>query len=194
MLGQAAAMLLAACSQQPQPANTTAGVAAPAPPADRIPDAPAPTPALVRDVGEPAVAVPGAPRPTSLSEGPFAADSGQAGADAVQTYVALLGEGRVRDALRLWDRGASGKPDAADLARYRRFHADVGGPGQIEGAAGSRYVTVPVRFDATLRNGRRLVEEGTVTLRRVGEVDGATPEQKRWHIFSIDVRSAQPRR
>ena len=193
MLGQAAAMLLAACSQQPQPANTTAGVAAPVPPAARIPAAP--TPALVRDVGEPAVAAPGAPRPTtSLPERPFAADSGQGGADVVQTYVALLGAGRVRDALRLWDRGASGKPDAADLARYRRFHADVGGPGQIEGAAGSRYVTVPVRFDATLRNGRRIVEDGTVTLRRVGEVDGAAPEQKRWHIFSIDVASAQPRR
>ena len=201
------AALLAACSQAPQPANTQPDVAenAPAPsaeptgapasePSEAAPTpAPAPSPTLTRDVGEPAVPEPGAPIPTtSLPEGPFAPDSGQAGADVVQTYVALLEQGKVRPALKLWDEGAAA-PSAASFNRYREFHANVGGPGRIEGAAGSRYVTVPVQFSGTLRSGRPFVEKGTVTLRRVGEVDGATPAQKRGHIYSVDVKpSAAP--
>jgi len=202
------AALLAACSQAPQqpqaanvaaestaatpaPAETAAVEATPIPAA--TPSSPGPTPTLTRDVGEPAVPEPGAPIPTtSLPEGPFAPDSGQAGADVVQTYVALLEQGKVRQALKLWDKGAAA-PSAASFNRYREFHANVGGPGRIEGAAGSRYVTVPVQFSGTLRSGRPFVEKGTVTLRRVGEVDGATPAQKRWHIYSVDVKpSAAP--
>ena len=81
-------------------------------------------------------------------------------------------------------------PSVASFNRYREFHANVGGPGRIEGAAGSRYVTVPVQFSGTLRNGRPFVEKGAVTLRRVGEVDGATRAQKRWRIYSVDVKSS----
>lgn len=195
--GLAGAVLLAACSQQPQVGEGAANVAtsanAPVPePTTAL--APAPSPSLSRDVGEPAIPEPGAPRPTtSLAEGPFAPDSGQAGANVVQTYVALLEQGRVRQALELWEPRAA-VPTLASLNQYRDFHANVGGPGRIEGAAGSRYVTVPVHFTGTLKSGGSFVEDGAVTLRRVGEVDGATPAQKRWRIYSVDVKPVPPRR
>lgn len=188
------AALLAACSQQPQEASNTAAPAKAEPTPDATPVVPSPaaSPTLTRDVGEPAVPEPGAPPPTTgLAEGPFAPDSGQAGADVVQTYVALLEQGRVREALKLWDDRADA-PSAASFDRYKAFHANVGGPGRIEGAAGSRYVTVPVRFTGTLRSGRVRVEDGTVTLRR-SVVDGATAKQTRWRIYSVDVKAA-PRR
>lgn len=53
------------------------------------------------------------------------------------------------------------------------------GTGEQEGAAGSLYYTAPV----TITDGKRVVK-GTVTMRRVNDVDGATPEQLRWHIES----------
>jgi hypothetical protein len=207
----AGAALLAACSQQPRegnaasdavPTNSGAGRPTAEPSSAGSADAsvasaprtPMPSPSLTRDVGEPAVPEPGASPPaTSLPEGPFAADSGQAAADVVQTYVALLEQGRVQQALRLWGDGGTNRPTIADLRRYREFHANVGGPGAVEGAAGSRYVTVPVQFSGTLRNGRAFVEKGTIMLRRVGEIDGATAAQKRWRIYSVDVKPA-PRR
>ena len=109
----------------------------------------------------------------------------------VQTYAALLGEGRIRQALKLWEPGAAA-PTAASFDRYREFHANVGGPGRIEGAAGSRYVTVPVHFYGTLKSGKAFLEDGTITLRRT-EVDGATRERKRWRIYSAEVKPAPPR-
>jgi hypothetical protein len=60
-------------------------------------------------------------------------------------------------------------------------------PARMEGAMGSRYIEVPVAVEATARDGsvRRYV--GAYTLRRA-VVDGATPEQRAWHIASADLR------
>jgi len=170
--------LLAACSREPAAESRQRAEPAVSP-------TPQPTPTLARPVGEPAVPAPGSPRPeTSLAEGPFAPDSAQGAADVVQTYAALIEEGRTAEARRLWVPGVV----APTITRWREVRTNVGGPGPIEGAAGSRYVTVPVRFEGQLEpDGRRVVEDGTITLRRVGEVDGATPGQRRWHIYSAQL-------
>jgi hypothetical protein len=53
------------------------------------------------------------------------------------------------------------------------------GKGTVEGAAGSLFYEAPV----VLRFGPGAPpERGTLTLRRVNDVPGATPEQLRWHI------------
>ena len=57
------------------------------------------------------------------------------------------------------------------------------GQGKQEGAAGSSYYTVPVTI---VDGGRRI--PGEVVLRRVNDVDGATPEQLRWHIESTTLK------
>ena len=54
--------------------------------------------------------------------------------------------------------------------------------GDTEGGAGSLYYTAPI----VLIDGKRHVR-GEIVLRRVGDVDGATPEQLRWHIESLTV-------
>lgn len=59
----------------------------------------------------------------------------------------------------------------------------VGSPGRIEGAAGSRYVTVPFVVDVT-RGGAVRTLHGVATLRRA-VVDGATDAQRRWRIVRI---------
>ena len=54
--------------------------------------------------------------------------------------------------------------------------------GQTEGAAGSLYYTAPI----VLIDGKRHVR-GEIVLRRVGDVDGASAEQLRWHIETLTV-------
>lgn len=200
--------LLAACSPASQPANSPAEVPASkaeaaasngaAPASQRTPTPPVARTPVIPPPGKPAAPAPDASPPTSsLPEGPFAPDSGQAAANVVQTYFALIEAGRFGAARKLWGEGAgeADLPSAADFAGFRDYHANVGGPGVIEGAAGSRFVTVPVRVHGTLKVGGRPFEQtGDVTLRRVGEVDGATPAQKRWHIARIELTPDQPRR
>lgn len=55
-------------------------------------------------------------------------------------------------------------------------------PGEQEGAAGSLYYTVPV----TIVDGPNRIR-GTIVLRRVNDVDGASPEQLRWHLESTTL-------
>lgn len=138
---------------------------------------------------------PAAPRgdSTPVPEAPFTPTSAQGAANVVQTYYALLESRRYADAWRLWGGGgaASGKSlaaFAADFARYREYHAEIGAPGRIEGAAGSLYTTVPVRLYGRLRSGTPFREAAIVTLRRVNEVPGATPAERRWHIATIAPR------
>lgn len=123
-----------------------------------------------------------------MSEAPFTADSAQGAANVVQTYYALLESKKYREAHRLWG-PASDLADgtfAAKFAGYREYHAEVDAPSDIEGAAGSLYVTVPVRVYGVTAEGKKFEEPRVVTLRRANNVDGATAEQRRWHIAKVD--------
>lgn len=132
---------------------------------------------------------------TPVSEGPFTPDSAQGAANVVQTYYALLGEGKYRQAWAIWDDGgkASGMSApafAASFDKYSQYHANIGAPGRIDAGAGNRHVTVPVQIYARLKERAAPVYMiGTVTLHRAGDIDGATAAQKRWHILSADIKA-----
>jgi len=64
---------------------------------------------------------------------------------------------------------------AARWDRLRRPLVNIGA-GVQEGAAGSLYYSAPV----TITDGSRRIT-GTVTIRRVNDVPGASAEQLRWH-------------
>jgi hypothetical protein len=131
-----------------------------------------------------------------VSEGKFTPDSAQGAANVVQTYFALIEEGKYRKAWALWDDGgkASGMDAAAfaaSFARYSEYHAQIGAPGEVDAGAGQRYVTVPVQLYGRLKAGAAPFHaRGDVTLHRVGDIDGASAAQKTWHIRTI---SAKPR-
>ncbi|ALE17185.1 hypothetical protein AMC99_01897 [Altererythrobacter epoxidivorans] len=59
--------------------------------------------------------------------------------------------------------------------------------GEMEGAAGSLYYTAPVTITGTDVIGRPVTIEGEAILRRTNDVDGATPEQRRWHFQSLSL-------
>ena len=59
----------------------------------------------------------------------------------------------------------------------------IGAPaGEIEGAAGSLYVEVPVQVYGRLRDGRPFDVLAPMILGRGSDVPGSTTEQRRWHI------------
>ena len=89
-------------------------------------------------------------------------------------------------ARRVWgDHGAASGLSAQDFAArwepYGTLEVEIG-EGQQEGAAGSLFYEAPVTVSGTTRDGASYSLTGTVTLRRVNDVDGATPEELRWHI------------
>lgn len=59
--------------------------------------------------------------------------------------------------------------------------------GTTEGAAGSTYYTAPVTITASDEAGRPIRIEGEAVLRRVNDVDGATPAQLRWHFERLTL-------
>lgn len=179
-------LMLAACGPTPEKAARS-----PEPPR------PAPTaPQAFPPVSPPDPGTPGGlpDDRTPVSEAPFTPQSAQGAADVVQTYYALIGEGKYAQAWALWDDGgqASGQASAAAFAKsfdpYAQYGAQIGAPGDPEGAAGSSYVTVPVVIYGRLKTGAELHEKGEATLRRVNEVPGSTAEQRRWHISRIETK------
>jgi hypothetical protein len=80
---------------------------------------------------------------------------------------------------------------AAGFAHTTSVRLTTGRPSRIEGAAGWRYVEVPVSIVAITDNGRAQSFDGTYTLRRtVG--GGASPSERQWHLDRASIRDIAP--
>jgi hypothetical protein len=125
-----------------------------------------------------------------------AQESADDAANVVRAYYRAINERRYGDAYRLWssDGAASGKTLEVfgdGFASTASVDVVLGTPGPIGAAAGSRYVEIPVRIHAVTTAGRRQAFSGMYTLRR-SVVDGATPEQRAWRIYSAKIRAESP--
>ncbi|HEU4967987.1 hypothetical protein [Sphingomonas sp.] len=184
-----------ATTPTPTPMPSISATARPTPIPTPIPTTtpiPAPTPPPVEP---PAPGTPdGLPDDrTPIPEGPIGKTSAQGAAQVVQHYYALIEQGRYRRAWALWsDGGRSSGMNARAFARsfdkYAEYHAEIGAPGRIEGAAGSLYVEVPVVAYGRLESGDPFRLKGPVTLRRCNDVPGCTAEQRAWHIASTGLK------
>jgi hypothetical protein len=133
--------------------------------------------------------------PVEEPKGPIDPKSAEAAGQVMQHYGALLEQGRFAEARRLWGDGgrASNLTEqkfADQFAKYSEVHAQVGKPGDTEGAAGSIYVTVPFQLYGRLKSGGQFNRSGAATLRRVNDVPGSTAAQRRWHIAQIEFDGA----
>jgi len=113
----------------------------------------------------------------------------------VRAYYAAIRAHDFLRAYRMWETG--GQRNVRSFAQFESgfdstesVDVKTGAPGRVEGAAGSRFVTVPVDIDSRLRNGTRQKFTGTYTLRRV-VVPGASPAQRRWHLYAANIRQVQ---
>jgi hypothetical protein len=117
-------------------------------------------------------------------------ETSDAAANIVEQYAALLEQGRFAEAHRLsGDNQQSDTAFAATFDQFATIEASVGKPGDMEGAAGSIYVNVPLTLSGKLKGGGKYSMSGPVTLRRVNNVPGSTAEQRRWHISATDLKS-----
>jgi hypothetical protein len=123
---------------------------------------------------------------TPISEGPIDPKSAQGAGQVVQQYFALVESGKLAEASKLWSAGV----ERLNLAAYREVHASIGAPGNVEGGAGSLYVEIPIQLYGRLKDGKEFNSRGTMTLRRVNDVDGSTEEQRRWHIMNAEFANA----
>ena len=111
----------------------------------------------------------------------------------IAQYYVDIDAKRYRDAYQMWGDGgkASGKSFDEFAKGFREtstVRALPGMPGRIEGAAGSRYVTIPVIVNAQTRSGTMQHFEGSYDLRYT-VVDGATSEQRTWHIYAAHMKA-----
>jgi hypothetical protein len=107
----------------------------------------------------------------------------------VRGYYAALAAHDATRAHAYWVQGTRPAIAPANDADTVSLSADVGAPGGMDAAAGSRYLRVPVTVTRTLRDGSTARTGSIVTLRR-SVVDGATPEQRAWRIAFVDVATA----
>ena len=133
--------------------------------------------------------------PASEPDGPIDPKSAEGAAQVLQSFGALIEQKRFGEARRLWAGSApqsrmSDAEFAAQYSDYSEVHLQVGAPGDLEGAAGTIYVDIPVVLYGRLANGRQFGRPATATLRRANDVPGSTEEQRRWHIANIDFKPA----
>jgi hypothetical protein len=119
--------------------------------------------------------------------------SPQAAVAVVQRYYSALNAHDYGTAWQQWgDNGPPRQTQAsfeAGFAHTRSTHVTIGMLPPIEGAAGSSYQTVPVTIDATLDDGTHQHFAGDYAVRMVNGVDGASPDQLRWHIDSAHLKA-----
>lgn len=135
-----------------------------------------------------------APASTPASTSPHVDSVGDPVA-AVRDYYAAIRAHDFLRAYRMW--ASSGERNVRSYAQFEAgfdstesVDVKTGTPGRVEGAAGSRYVTVPVEIDSRLRDGTRQKFSGTYTLRRA-VAPGASAAQHRWHLYSANIRQVQ---
>lgn len=119
--------------------------------------------------------------------------AGQDAAAAVNAYYAALQRGDLARAYAAWSDGgrASGRtPEqfAAGMGDLAITSVSLGEPGRVEGAAGSRFVEVPVTVTSRGSDGREVRQIGSFTMRS-SQVEGAPGG---WHIASAELRELQP--
>ncbi len=121
---------------------------------------------------------------------------GVPGALAVlESYFGAINAHQFHEAYHFWsDNGAASGLTLEEFARgYDRTLSTtyrVGKPGRIEGAAGSRYIKIPVTIEAVTTDSERQRFTGDFVLRRV-VVTGAGADERLWHIYSASVHAVR---
>lgn len=132
------------------------------------------------------VSLPDARTPLEEPKAPIDPKSAEAAGQVVQRYGALIEQGRWSESWKLWSSADSAKVFDRNWRNDAKVHMEIGKPGDLEGAAGSSYVTVRVIFYGKAKTGESFRRAGTVTLRRVNDVPGSTEAERRWHIGRIE--------
>lgn len=127
----------------------------------------------------------------AMAKAAGAPDAWQARA-VIEAYYHAIDAGEYRQAYALW--GDEGRASGQKFEAFEKGFTDTaevavftGPAGPVEGAAGSLYVTVPVRIEARLMDGTEQRFAGEYVLSKVNDVPGASAAQLRWHLSSAEI-------
>ncbi len=131
---------------------------------------------------------------TTLSPLPPDAKGVQSAIDIVHAYYDSINARDYRKAYELW--AGKGEASKQTFEEFRDGFANTasveidtsGEPGDLEGAAGSQYVTIPLRIKAKTKDGKEQNFGGEYVLRR-SMVDGASAEQREWRLYSASIEA-----
>lgn len=174
--GIAAACIAGLCACTPSPSPT---------PAQTAPSAP--------HAAEPATTAPAKPVAAPAGATPPADEATPAAAEAVvRAYYAAINARDFATAYAQWSDGGAASGQSFEhfrngYANTASVDAEVGTAADEEGAAGSRYIRVPMELRATQHDGSVRRYRGGFVL-RAAMADGASAEQRRWHLYSADIQ------
>ena len=140
----------------------------------------------------PVAAIAGIAAPADVNAASVAAPTAGEARQVVVDYYTAINARDYRTAYASWSgegaaSGQSFEHFSGGYANTESVDAVVGKAGNEEGAAGSRYITVPVELRAHQFNGTVRSYQGRFALRAV-VADGATGEQRRWHLDSAEMQ------
>ena len=129
--------------------------------------------------------------PVTQSAGRVDSDQ-QAAVQVIRDYYSAINRRDYRQAYLLWD--GEGTASHQSFEQFKQGFDNtvsttvtVGEPGQIDGAAGSLYVEIPVTITAVTQSGTQAQFRGSYVLRRVNAIPGSTPEEQKWHLYSARI-------
>ncbi|SEL77349.1 hypothetical protein SAMN05428989_2480 [Pseudoxanthomonas sp. GM95] len=164
-------------------------------PATTSPAAPTQAPPAPADALEVPPAMSSAPEHSAEAHDDTAATP-EAAEDTVRRYYAAVDAKDYATAYALWGHNGQASRQTFEgfvngYAKTTSAQATVGKAFNAEGAAGSRYIQVPVDLASTRSDGSTRHYRGNFTLKAV-MADGATPEQRQWHLDSADLEGYEP--
>ncbi|MBV8520237.1 MAG: hypothetical protein JO197_22795 [Acidobacteria bacterium] len=128
--------------------------------------------------------------PEGVVEGAAVETDAQKAVAVVRDYYRAIASHDYDRAYASW--GSSGPPGQTRAKFIQGFadtasvNATTGTPSRIEGAAGSRYIEVPIAITSTAKSGTVQRFVGSYTLRR-SVVDGASPQDRVWHLDHASI-------
>ncbi|RCJ40095.1 hypothetical protein A6770_38235 [Nostoc minutum NIES-26] len=157
----------------------------------QLPSANSPTAANLSDTSNP-TSPPVSPTQNSANSQSLE----QQAVQVIHDYYNAIARQDYKQAYLAWDGDGSASKQSFEefkqgFANTVSVNEEVGKPGRLEGAAGSLYIEIPVTITAVTTNGTPQRFNGSYKLRRVNEVPGSTPQQRRWHIYSANISLEQ---
>lgn len=200
----AGALVLGACGDEddPTPTSTPSATGTPSVTATTTPEgtaspteSPTGTPtatATASPTGTPSTEVTPPPTETVGPDGPGEEPTAEDAVETLSNYFAAIDAGDYETAYAFWgDGGASSGQSfeefAAGFEDTESFAVELGEASEVEPAAGSRFIEIPVQITATLTSGDEQQFEGSYSLRRA-VVEGGV---RAWHLYSADVTEVE---
>ena len=137
----------------------------------------------------------GGPQPFAIAALAQAAPStAQDPVQLIRNYYRWINQKKYEGAFAIWEMREDGTAaNGQSFAKFKSGFSDtaavsveIGEPGEIEGAAGSNYMEIPVVISAISKSGRLQKFAGTYTMRSSNVADDTS-----WYIYSAKVKKVK---